>query len=279
MITIRRGDRVTTGGLSSPDFVTGTVGGGVMRPLTGWPFGTAGAVTRFSAGLSLFSPVPPAPIAPGGIIGIPPMLVAPGPACVPPVGIDTDLAAAGVVGGEDVGVGVTQIASRDRAATAGAKALAGITAAGAAAETGFTAETVHQLLVGRQPRGAVALLQRTHQRLHSLHGLLRKLLERLHQSTDSAADPTRDARHHLLDHLCGLLPVRLRAHTVHLPRCIGILLEFARPQRAHPLIRRVFKSAGLHVAGNVGIARERRGRASNVGRRMVRWGNGRRPGT
>jgi hypothetical protein len=106
MITIRRGDLVTTGGLSSPDFVAGRVGGGIMRPLTGWPLGTAGAVTRFSAGLSLFSPAPPAPIAPGGIIGMPVIPDAPGPGGVPPAGgIDTDFAAAGVVGGEDAGTG------------------------------------------------------------------------------------------------------------------------------------------------------------------------------
>ena len=108
MITIRRGDRVTTGGLSSPDLVTGTFGGGVKRPLTGWPLGTAGVVTRFSAGFSLLSPAPPAPIAPGGTIGMPVISVGADAAGVPPVGVtDTDFAdaPAGVVGGDDVGTG------------------------------------------------------------------------------------------------------------------------------------------------------------------------------
>src|SRR6516165_9052939 len=102
MITIRRLGRATTAGLPSPDFVTGTLGGAVKRPLTGWPLGIPGTVTRFSAGLSLLPPSPPAPIAPG-IIGIP--VIPTGPVGgVPPVGVTVaglNDAAAGVVGGED----------------------------------------------------------------------------------------------------------------------------------------------------------------------------------
>ncbi len=122
------------------------------------------------------------------------------------------------------------------------------------------------MLVGCQARGAMALLKRTQQRLHSLHGLLRKLLERLHQSTDSAADPTRDARHHLLDHLCGLLI----AHTLHLPRGVGILRrEFARGFKgAHSPIE-VFKSAGLDVVRHTEIGRGGRCTHRNTGRRML----------
>src|ERR1700739_4228277 len=105
MITIRRLGRATTAGLPSADFVTGTLGGTVKRPLTGWPLGIPGTVTRFSAGLSLPPASPWAPIAPC-IIGIPVMPVVPPGDGVPPVGVTgTDLtdAAAGVVGGDDAG--------------------------------------------------------------------------------------------------------------------------------------------------------------------------------
>lgn len=92
--------------MPSTDFVTGTLGGAVKRPLTGCPLGTPGTVTRLSGGLSLL-PSPPPPIAPGGIIGIPVMPVD----CVvgvPPVGTavsDFDGAPAGLVGGDDDGTG------------------------------------------------------------------------------------------------------------------------------------------------------------------------------
>src|SRR5215813_2615370 len=99
-MTIRRLGLATTVGLVSPDLVAGTLGGTVKRPLTGWPLGTPGTVTRFSGGLSLAPPSPWAPIAPG-IIGIPAMPIGPPGVGVPPVGVTgTDLidAAAGVVG-------------------------------------------------------------------------------------------------------------------------------------------------------------------------------------
>jgi hypothetical protein len=84
----------------------------------------------------------------------------------------------------------------------------------------------------------VALLERTHQRLHGLHGLLRNLLERLHESTNRATDRTRDARDHLLDHLRSLLAARLRAYTLHLLRRFTILRRklACSLKRAHPPI-------------------------------------------
>ena len=54
------------------------------------------------------TPAPPAPIAPGGTIGMPVIPVGPDAAGVPPLGVTvTEFAGApaGVVGGDDVGTG------------------------------------------------------------------------------------------------------------------------------------------------------------------------------
>ena len=86
--------------------MTGALGGTVKRPLTGWPLGTPGAVTRFSAGLSLLPPSPRAPIAPGGTMGMPVIPVGPDAVRVLLLGgTIAAFAAAGVVGGDDVGTG------------------------------------------------------------------------------------------------------------------------------------------------------------------------------
>lgn len=65
--------RLLATGLPAMRFTTsGAVCGVVMRPCTGAPFFTEGGTTRFVSGLSvLLAPAPP--IAPGGIIGIPPI--------------------------------------------------------------------------------------------------------------------------------------------------------------------------------------------------------------
>jgi hypothetical protein len=109
-MTIRRaGLLVTTVGLPSPGLEAGGAPGEmVKRPFTGWPLGTPGAVTRFSAGLSLLPPSPSPPTAPGGTTGIPVIPDWPDMGGVPPVGlVITGFAGApaGVVGGDDVGTG------------------------------------------------------------------------------------------------------------------------------------------------------------------------------